>query len=356
LEQFLATTSKAAAEEEGANGGLDNVSTIQRDQAPSQPSRKKRQLDSASHPSSISTQSTVQYQPSMYAVPMQTTAFAQQPILTPTLSMMTSPELMNGSAYAFEYNNNNNNTNNNNNSSQQQHQQQSSPATDSDLKEQQKQQQLKIQQHHRLYQMQTFGGGAGAVKVEPGTDSLDLHNVEQQQQLQQQLLRQQLQRQQQQQQMEMSMKEQIVMPSVGGVHPSALSSQSPNLATPVIPSHRHALQMLQQQQQQHSFQHNQQHLRQQQQPVTMPLTMTLTSLSMEAQQKMSQDFQLNNMIATSAGYDPSQFWMDFSGGDRSASGGNGLTSVGLEQEGLRIPTATTVAGEGQFGGNSSLWI
>lgn len=284
----------------------------------------------------------------MYAVPMQTTACAQQPILTPTLSMMASPELMNGTAYAFDYNNNNNDN------QQQQQQQQPSPATVSDLKEQQKQQQLKIQQQHRMYQMQTFGGGAGVVKVEPGTDSLDLHKVEQQQQLQQQLLRQQLQRQQQ---MEMSMKDQIAMPSGGGVHPSALSSQSPNLATPVIPSHRHALQMLQQQQQQqHSFQHNQQHLRQQQQPVTIPLTMTMTSLSMEAQQKMSQDFQLNNMIATSAGYDPSQFWMDFSGGDRSASGGNGLTSVGLEQEGLRIPTATTVAGDGQFGGNSSLWI
>lgn len=348
MEQFLATTSKAAAEEEGANGEMDHGSTLQLDQAPTQPSRKKRQLDSASsHSESMSTQSTVQYQPSMYAVPMQTTAFAQQPILTPTLSMMTSPEPMNGAGYAFDYNN-------------QQQQQQQTPVATSDLKEQQKQQQLKIQQQHRLYQMQTFGGGAGAVKVEPTTDSLDLHKVEQQQQLQQQLLRQQLQRQQQQQQMEMSMKDQIAMPSGGSVHPSALSAQSPNLAAPVIPSHRHALQMLQQQQQQqHSFQHSQQHLRQQQQqPVTMPLTMTMTSLSIEAQQKMSQDFQLSNMIATSAGYDPSQFWMDFSGGagDRSSSaaGGNGLTSVGLEQEGLRI--ATTVAGEGQFGGNSSLWI
>ncbi|KAG9072361.1 hypothetical protein KI688_000131 [Linnemannia hyalina] len=346
LEQFLATTSKAAAEEEGANGGMDHGSTLQIDHAPTQPSRKKRQLDTvSSHSGSMSTQSTVQYQPSMYAAPMQTTTYAQQPILTPTLSMMTSPELMNGSGFAFDYNNN---------------QQQSSVAA-SDIKEQQKQQQLKIQQQHRLYQMQTFGSGAGAVKVEPTTDSLDLHKVEQQQQLQQQLLRQQLQRQQQQHQMEMSMKDQVGMSSGGGPHPSALSTQSPNLAAPVIPSHRHALQMLQQQQQQqHSFQHNQQHLRQQQQqqPVTMPLTMTMTSLSMEAQQKMSQDFQLSNMIATSTGYDPSQFWMDFSGGagDRSnsAAGGNGLTSVGLEQEGLRI--ATTVAGEGQFGGNSPLWI
>ncbi|KAF9542208.1 hypothetical protein EC957_002219 [Mortierella hygrophila] len=349
LEQFLATTSKAAAEEEGANGAMDHGSTLQIDQAPTQPSRKKRQLDSvSSHSGSMSTQSTVQYQPSIYAVPMQTTAFAQQPILTPTLSMMTSPELMGGSGFAFDYNN----------------QQQHSSVAVSDIKEQQKQQQLKIQQQHRLYQMQTFGSGAGAVKVEPTTDSLDLHKVEQQQQLQQQLLRQQLQRQQQQHQMEMSMKDQIGMSSGGSPHPSVLSSQSPNLAAPVIPSHRHALQMLQQQQQQqqqqHSFQHNQQHLRQQQQqqPVTMPLTMTMTSLSMEAQQKMSQDFQLSNMIATSTGYDPSQFWMDFSGGagDRSnsAAGGNGLTSVGLEQEGLRI--ATTAAGEGQFGGNSSVWI
>lgn len=345
MEQFLATTSKAAAEEEGANGGMDHGSTLQLEQASTQPSRKKRQLDSvSSHSGSVSTQSTVQYQPSMYAVPMQTTAFAQQPILTPTLSMMTSPELMNGTGYAFDYNN-------------QQQQQQQTPVTVSDLKEQQKQQQLKIQQQHRLYQMQTFGGGAGAVKVEPTTDSLDLHKVEQQQQLQQQLLRQQLQRQQQQQQMEMSMKDQI---AGGNVHTSALTAQSPNLAAPVIPSHRHALQMLQQQQQQqHSFQHSQQHLRQQhQQPVTMPLTMTMTSLSMEAQQKMSQEFQLNSMIASSAGYDPSQFWMDFSGGagDRpsSAAGGNGLTSVGLDQEGLRI--ATTAAGEGQFGSNSSLWI
>ncbi|KAF9157110.1 hypothetical protein BG015_000003 [Linnemannia schmuckeri] len=355
LEQFLATTSKAAAEEEGVNGGVDHVSTIQLDQAPTQPYRKKRQLDSVSSQSgSISTQSSIQYQPSVYAVPMQTTAFAQQPILTPTLSMMTSPELMNGTAYAFDYNNN-------------QLQQQQTPVTVSDLKEQQKQQQLKIQQQHRLYQMQTFGsGGAGAVKVEPNTDSLDLHKVEQQQQLQQQLLRQQLQRQQQQQQVEMSMKGQIAVPSThgnsGSVHPSTLSAQSPNLAAPVIPSHRHALQMLQQQQQQqqhqHSFQHNQQLRQQHQQPVTMPLTMTMTSLSMEAQQKMTQDFQLSNMIATSAGYDPSQFWMDFSGGastdpgDRASAGG--LMSVGLEQERLRI--ATTVAGEGQFGGNSSLWI
>ncbi|KAF9094898.1 hypothetical protein BGX23_001404 [Mortierella sp. AD031] len=341
LEQFLATTSKAAAEEEGANGASEQAATSHFEQVQAQqPSRKKRQLDSlSSHPSSVSTQSNVQYQPSMYAVPMPATAFPQQSILTPTLSMMTSSELINGSAYAFDYS-----------------QQQQQPPAVADLKEQQKQQQLKIQQQHRLYHMQTFG--AGAVKIEPSSET-DLNKVEQQQQVQQQLLRQQLQRQQQQQQLEMNIKDQIAIGS--GAHPPTLSSQSPNLAAPVIPSHRHALQMLQQQQQQ-SLQHHRQQ-QQQQQPVAMPLTMTMTSLSMEAQQKMTQDFQMSNMIATTAGYDPSQFWMDFStGSDRSVTGaavgggngGVGLTAVGLEQEsGLRI--ATSSAGENQFGANS-LWI
>ncbi|KAF9909512.1 hypothetical protein EC991_008494 [Linnemannia zychae] len=345
LEQFLATTSKAAAEEEGINGGSEHESTIQLDQAPAQPSRKKRQLDSSSS-SHSSMQPTMQYQPSMYAVPMPASPFSQQPILTPTLSMMTSPELMNGSSYGFDYNN----------------QQQPTPATVSDLKEQQKQQQLKIQQQHRLYQMQTFGGGngAGAVKVEPNTTEslLDLQKVEQQQQLQQQLLRQQIQRQQQQQ-MDMSLKEQMALSSGGGggVHPSVLSAQSPNLAAPVIPSHRHALQMLQQQQHQQQHQHLRQQQHQQQQPTSMPLTMTMTSLSMEQQQKINQDLQISNMIATSAGYDPSQFWMDFSG-SAGATGGatTATTNGGLEQEGLRIPTTVTAVGENQFGGNSSLWM
>ncbi|KAF9134558.1 hypothetical protein BGW39_006651 [Mortierella sp. 14UC] len=337
LEQFLATTSKAAAEEEGANGESEHESAIQLGLAPAQPSRKKRQLDSSSSSHSSNTQSTIHYQPSMYAVPMPASAFSQQPILTPTLSMLTSPELMNGSTYGFDYDN----------------KQQPTPATVSDLKEQQKQQQLKIQHQHRLYQMQTFGGsnGAGAVKVEPDTTEslLDLQKVEQQQQLQQLLLRQQLQRQQQQQ-MDMSLKDQMAMSSgaAGGVHSSSL-------AAPVIPSHRHALQMLQQQQQ-HQHQHFRQH-QHQQQPVSMPLTMTMTSLSMEQQQKMSQDFQISNMIATSAGYDPSQFWMDFSG--TAGSTGGATPGAGrLEQEGLRIAAtaATVAAGENQFGGNSSLWM
>ncbi|KAF9919637.1 hypothetical protein FBU30_010721 [Linnemannia zychae] len=336
LEQFLATTSKAAAEDENIYEGSENASTAQSDQTSMQPASKKRQIDSVtSQPSSMSTQSNVHYQPSLYTAPMPSTVFNQQPILTPTLSMMNSPELVNGYGYTFDYNN------------------RQQPSTVSDLKEQQKQQQLKIQQQHRLYQMQTFGGGAGVVKVEPYTDSISLQKVEQQQQLQQQLLRQQLQRQhQQQQQAKLSVKDQLALSSSG--IQSSLSTQSPNLAAPVIPSHRHALQMLQQQQQQ-PFQHPDAR-QQSQQPATIPMTMTMTSLSMEAQQKSTQELQLNNMIATSTGYDPSQLWMDYSGsaaGDRSPV--NGLTAMSIEQEGLRIATSSAGVEENQFGANA-LWV
>ncbi|KAG0017338.1 hypothetical protein BGZ80_008396 [Entomortierella chlamydospora] len=215
-----------------------------------------------------------------------------------------------------------------------QHQQQQQSV---DVKEQQKLQQLKIQQQHRMYQqMQTLG--AGAIKVEPKVDN-NIHKSEQQQLQQQQAVRQQVQRQQQ--------KQQLASPES-----SHVQSQPGAMAAPVIPSHRYAMQMIQQQQQQ---QQHQQHAHPT--PMTMTMTMTLNAMTMGAQNKTGHDFQMNNIVNPSVGYDPTQFWVDFSGADQTVSSTSGMMSpVGMEQDTLRM--ATTAEGQSQFGGGGggSLWM
>ncbi|KAF9403732.1 hypothetical protein BGX21_011133 [Mortierella sp. AD011] len=327
LEQFMTTTYMAAAKEEGIN--VSNP--IHLDQTESQSSRKKRQHDtlvqsSSAHSTSF-THETVQpmdlytqhqHQPTLHTTPTSSATFSQ-PLLTPTtLSMMTSPDLVNSRPqpqYMTELN--------------QQHQQQQQSM---DVKEQQKLQQLKIQQQHRMYQqMQTLG--AGAIKVEPKVDS-NIHKSEQQQFQQQQAVRQQVQRQQQ--------KQQLTSPES-----SHVQSQPGAMAAPVIPSHRYAMQMIQQQQQQ---QQHQQYAH----STPMTMTMTLNAMTMGTQNKAGHDFQMNNMVNPSVGYDPTQLWVDFSGADQTISSTSGMMSpVGMEQDTLRI--ATTVEGQNQFGGGS-LWM
>ncbi|KAF9360072.1 hypothetical protein BGX26_010618 [Mortierella sp. AD094] len=351
LEQFMTTTSMAAAKEEG----IIVSDPTHLDQNESQPIRKKRQHDtlvqsSGTHSASF-TQETIepmalygqhQHQSTMYTSPTSSVAFTQPPLLTPTtLSMMTPPDLANGRPqpqYMMELN------------QQQQQQQQSA-----DVKEQQKLQQLKIQQQHRMYQqMQTFG--AGVIKVEPKVDD-DIHKLEQQQLQQQQVVRQQLQRQHQQQQQQQQQKQQFGLETKGhgaiaSPESSYMQSQPGATATPVIPSHRYAMQMLQQQQQQHQHQH-QQHA--QHTPITMTMTMTLNAMTMEAQNKAGHDLQMNNMMNPSVGYDPTQFWVDFSGADQTASSTSGMMSpAGMGHDALRI--ATPAESQSQFGGGGSLWM
>ncbi|KAF8982204.1 hypothetical protein BGZ46_001629 [Entomortierella lignicola] len=274
LEQFLASTSHAAAREEG-NKMNDNAEDIyQQQETDAQPSRKKRQLEAGSLPSQQSVAS-IQY-----------TSLPQSAMTPTTLSMINAsskPDTLMSSipntSFQYAYNQ----------PSQQQQQQQQQQYNPADLKEQQKQQQLKIQQQHRLYQQtQTFGAG---VVNKPATKPETL--LEQQQLQQQQLLRQQLQRQQQRQQMEAELKGQDANPH---------QQQQPilnSMTAPVIPSHRYAMQMLQQQQHSHP---------------NMPMTMT--GLSMEAQQKSNQDQlnmgTMNPMVTDNFEYDPTKFWVDFS--------------------------------------------
>ncbi|KAF9113420.1 hypothetical protein BGX27_001595 [Mortierella sp. AM989] len=330
LEQFLNTTSMAAAQEEEEEGVREDSNSSrmpQLDQRGTQPTHKKRQLDTPLHSSSFShefvqpTASFAQHQPSLYTTSASSTAFTQPSVITPnTLSMMNCSDLTSSRSqpqYVVDSN----------------HQQQTL-----DIKEQQKQQQLKIQQQHRMYQqMQAFG--AGAIKVEPKAGD-DVQRLEQQQLQQQQIVRQQLQRQQQKQQLDLEMK------GNNGVTSSDLSqTQSPSstVMAPVIPSHRYAMQMLQQQQQ-----HGQN--------TAMPLTMTMTmnAMTMEGQNKMGQDFQMNNVINPSVTYDPTQFWVDFATDDQTTSSASGVVNpAGLEQDALRI--ATTTENQSQFGGGS-LWM
>ncbi|KAG0199962.1 hypothetical protein BGX28_006869 [Mortierella sp. GBA30] len=326
LEQFLATTLKAAADEENSRDESQDMYTPL-PETDNQPSRKKRQLDASLVPQH--SVASLQYTASPVSMPQLT----QQPIMTSTtLSMMTTASMpdttmLNGSVSApYQYN------------YIQQQQQQQRPV---DLKEQQKQQQLKIQQQHRMYQqMQTFG--ASIVNSKPAEAKIE-SLLEQQQQQQQQLLRQQLQRQQQRQQLEMeATKDQDANPSHQQQQQPILNSMS----APVIPSHRYALQILQQQQQQQQQQqHHQQH-------PNMPMTMT--GLSMEAQQKMAQD-QLsvgsmgNGIVTTeSFDYDPSKFWVDF-----QDSGNGTLNPAQLQQDQVSVIGGRTAA-ENQFSG--SLWM
>ncbi|KAF9898573.1 hypothetical protein BX616_003858 [Lobosporangium transversale] len=368
LEQFLATTSKNAAEDELKEGGTGDLESSMIEQDESQSSRKRKQMDaSALHESVQNMVKPIPYQPQLQSQPQQqphlqpqqqptvcsmstatSNGFVQSPLLTTTtLSMMASPKpiAVIGSQPPYMYSLN-----------------QSTPAMD--LKEQQKLQQLKIQQQHRMYQqMQTFGGGP--IKTELNKE-IDSKKLEQQQQQQQQLLRQQLQRQQQRQQLELEMKDQEN--KNGSINPASLQSPSPSVATPVIPSHRFALQMLQQQQHQH------QHQALQQAPL-IPMTMSLTTMAMGAEGKtMDQSFQLSNAINCSTpttsnsinsngmitpssttslgvGYG-TQFWMDFSTADPSASLSAGIVNPGgLNQGSLRV--ANTTEGQNQHEGSTS---
>ncbi|KAG0007042.1 hypothetical protein BGZ65_011063 [Modicella reniformis] len=337
LEQFLASTAQAAAEEEGNQEESHATAEVQMmEQDEDQPNRKKRQLDTQAVQPIVHSPNSVQYhgQVPIYGLSATSTSFAQPTVFTQTpLPTMTPSGLADGYAQPMF--------------THDVSQQQPNQSLPLDLKEQQKQQQLKIQQQHRLYQqMQTFG--TDGVKIESRTNT-DLQKLEQQQQQQQQLLRQQLQRQQQKQQLELELKEQNA-----GVNPTslqALTQSTTTMAAPVIPSHRYALQIhgQQHQQPQHQFQ----------QPghggMTMPMTMTMTTLTMEAQNKMNQDFQMNNMtVASSAGYDPTTFWVDFSATDQSTSSATtgSINPAGLEQDALRI---STVENHNQFGG-VPLWM
>jgi len=224
---------------------------------------------------------------------------------------------------------------------QQQPQQQQQQPMAMDLREQQKQQQLKIQQQHRLYQqMQSFGASSIPKTGETKAESL----LEQQQQQQQQLLRQQLQRQQQRQQLDMEMKEQDVN---AAMHQQQQQQQPvlSSMGAPVIPSHRYAMQILQQQQQQQN---------QNQQQVHMPMTMG------------GQDqFNMGTASGTTGGlltdgfeYDPTKLWMDFS--DTSAATTGAGTATGtlnpahLQQGPLGVSVGGKLDSDNQFGG--ALWM
>jgi len=352
----LASTTKAAGDQDGDDDAQDEVFM---EQAEGLPKRKRRQVEAsalnmgtpatpeqilAMDTSSTTAHAQQQQSPNVYTLASAGQQFSTA--MTPsTLSMMTSPDLASGSinpsSLVYDYN--------------QQRQQQQQV----DMKEQQKQQQLKIQQHHRLYQqMQTFGTG---VKTETKAES-EQQKLEQQQQQQQQLMRQQLQRQQQRQQMEIEMKDANSAAAVA--HSNAMNAQASTLATPVIPSHRYAMQILAQQQQQQQQQH---HLSQQQQhhhqhgQAHMPMTMTMTALTMEAQNKMSQDFQLGSMPTglgddfANSSYDPSRFWVDFSGAGQAGSQGT-INPAGLEQDAsLRIAPIATTGADQQFGAGP-LWM
>lgn len=334
----MATTSNAAAEEEG-NKDAQETSELGSPEEPANgpPNRgKKRQLETGTTVISPSPPicSTVEHQQSSSEQSALTPRTLTQPaaaISTPSVHAIMEPTARPSPAsYVFDYD-------------QQQLQQQRLQHQAVDMKEQQKQQQLKIQQQHRMYQqMQTFG--AGAVKVESKAES-DLQKLGQQQQQQQQLLRQQLQRQQQRQQQEMELKEQNA--SAAAAAAAAGTNQQlhppphpPTMAAPVIPSHRHAMQLLQQQQHQ---QHQQQHYLPQGQHghVGMPMTMTMAAMTMEAQSKINQEFP---MTSGATGHDPTQFWVDFSATDPAMACANGSIN----------PAAIETA-QGQVGA-SPLWM
>ncbi|KAG0330454.1 hypothetical protein BGZ99_003025 [Dissophora globulifera] len=316
LEQFLATTTRAAAAQEATHDG--DLQDVHQQESDPLPTRKRRQVESVL-PISQYSAASIQHTLSTSAA---LTSSLSAPIVTPTLSMLNAASMadavLSGSGNLAHHHSSGSAA------STQQHQQR--PI---DLKEQQKQQQLKIQQQHRLYQqMQTFGASAVSKPVEAKAEVL----LEQQQQQQQQLMRQQLQRQQQRQHLEAEMKEQGA---------NSLQYQQPvlnSMATPVIPSHRYALQMLQQQQQQHQQQHHSH--------PNMPMTMT--GLTMEAQQKMNQD-QLNmgSMISESFEYDPTKYWVDFT--DSSI----GPLNTAQVQQDPAVAVGRPMA-ESQFGG--SLWM
>ncbi|KAG0245998.1 hypothetical protein BGX31_005062 [Mortierella sp. GBA43] len=301
LEQFLTSTAQAAAEEEGSTMEDNEVQIMEQDEV--QPNRKKRHLDTQATPSILHSQTiatAVQYHDLSSSTP-----FLQPSVLAQTtLSMMTPSVLASQAKPMFA-----------NDLAQQQRQQ---PI---DLMEQQKQQQLKIQQQHRMYQqLQNASKG--------DKSGNDQQRLEQQQHQQQLLLRQQLQRQQQKQlDMDMKMKEPIQSPT------------QPTTST-VLPSRRHALQMLQQQQQLQQMGHS---------IITTPMTMTMASLTMETQNKMN---QMNaTPTVSSAGYDPTTFWIDFSAADQSSS----LTAGTIGQPGLEQETLRITAAENQFG-SVPLWM
>ncbi|KAF8930461.1 hypothetical protein BGZ47_000539 [Haplosporangium gracile] len=340
LEQFLASTSKAAADEENNRQEMDaQMGQQQQHQEFVEPSRKKRPMESSlSQAAPQSLAQAVQYAP-MTASPLST---LQAP---PAIITQTTLSMMNGSvntpyqqysyipAAAVQQ------------QPQQPQQQQQQPMA-MDLREQQKQQQLKIQQQHRLYQqMQSFGASSIPKTCETKAESL----LEQQQQQQQQLLRQQLQRQQQRQQLDMEMKEQdanVAMHQQQQQQQPVLSS----MGAPVIPSHRYAMQILQQQQQQQN--QNQQQHSQQQQQAHMPMTMG------------GQDqFNMGAATGTTGGlltdgfeYDPTKLWMDFSDTTSATSGAatatGTLNPAHLQQGPLGV--SGKVDSDNQFGG--SLWM
>ncbi|CAO3573570.1 unnamed protein product [Mortierella alpina] len=328
LEQFLASTSNAAAEDEG-DQNVQEISDycqqelISHQQEPTHGQGKnrgkKRQLETGTPiiSSSPAMCSSGGYQPSSFAQSASAPGTFAQPASTisPHSVQSTVEPIARPSppSYLFDCD-------------QQLLQQQRLQQPAVDLKEQQKQQQLKIQQQHRLYQqMQTFG--ADAVKVESKAES-DFQKLGQQQQQQQLLLRQQLQRQQQRQQQEMELKEQNALATAAA---AAVSNQQPllpsSMAAPVIPSHRHAMQLLQQQQQQQQYQQQQHYLQQghhghvsMPMGMTMPMTMTMTmaAMTMEAQSKMNSEVPMSDSMTSGAsGYDPTQFWVDFSGTDQA---------------------------------------
>ncbi|KAF9946448.1 hypothetical protein BGZ70_003215 [Mortierella alpina] len=291
LEQFLVATSNAASEDEGGQNVQETSDYCQ------------QELIISPH----SAQSTV------------------EPTARPSLP-----------SYVFDYD-------------QQQLQQQRLQQQAVDLKEQQKQQQLKIQQQHRMYQqMQTFG--AGAVKVESKAES-DLQKLGQQQQQQQLLLRQQLQRQQQRQQQEMELKEQNALATAAAAAVTNLQPLLPSsMAAPVIPSHRHAMQLLQQQQQhqQHQSYLQQGHHGHVSMPIPMPLpmTMTMAAMTMDAQGKMNSELPMSGTMTSGApGYDPTQFWVNFSGTDQA---------MPCAQDSIHAAAATETAPS--QAGASPLWM
>ena len=315
-----------AAGEGGESHTATEMCSMEQDEG--QPNRKKRQLDTQVSQSSIHSYNSapsVQYrrQSSAYDLPTSSAAFVQPTVLTQTsLPMMTPLELATIQAQPVYIHDT---------------QQQKQPHS-VDLKEQQKQQQLKIQQQHRMYQqLHTFG----AAKVDLRMNN-EQQKLEQQQQQQQQLLKQQLQRQQHKQQLELEMKEQNA--GVNAASSQTCTPSTTGATAPVIPSHRYALQMLQQQQQHQFPPHG---------SMSMPMTMTMATLSMEAQNKVNQDFEMNNLtVASSAGYDPTAFWVDFSASDQSSSSAGTINPAGLEQDALRI---STVESQNQFGG-TPLWM
>ncbi|KAF9906831.1 hypothetical protein EC991_000274 [Linnemannia zychae] len=330
LEQFLASTSKAAADEENNRQEIDVQNMMGQDYA--EPSRKKRPMESSitQVPQPQQLAQAIQYAP-MTASPLSTLQTPPPIITQTTLSMMNGSVNTPYQQYNYVPAA----------AAQQPQQQQQQPMSAADLREQQKQQQLKIQQQHRLYQqMQSFG--ASSISKTAGENKAE-SLLEQQQQQQQQLLRQQLQRQQQRQQLDMEMKEQDAN---AAMHQQ--QQQQPVLSSmgaPVIPSHRYAMQILQQQQQQ---QQNQQHQQQH-----MPMTMG------------GQDqFTMGATTATTGGlltdgfdYDPTKLWMDFSDTTSAPSGvattTGTLNPAHLQHGSMGVSVGGKSDSDNQFGG--SLW-